>query len=130
MKTVMMTAALLMGSTAALAQEAPASDPSTQAQSTAPEMSSAPTDPAAPADAAFTQAQIDGFGKAYVKVRKLSADTSLDDAAKQQQMASAVTDAGIDPQTFNDIATAMQNDPALQEKVQLAVANAQGDPNL
>ena len=47
-------------------------------------------------------------------------------AAKQEQAAKIVADSGIDPKTFNAIGSAMQSDPAVAKRVQLAAADMQG----
>lgn len=142
MKLAAITASfLLLGSTAAFAQAAPdattppadATQPGSDPAAPAPTTSDPTTTAANPATGAataaptsFSQDQIDGFGQAYVKIQDVTADTTMDQSQKQTAMVQAVTESGIDPQTFNAIAEKMQSDPALHEKVQLAVANAQG----
>lgn len=81
----------------------------------------------APADSAsFTDEQINDFASAMVKIQDLAADTSIDEAEKQNQMVAIVQAEGLDPQTFNAIGSASQSDPEVRERVQVAFANAQG----
>jgi len=118
MKLVTITAAcVLLSGGAAFAQDTP--------ESAAPPPAASEAAPA-PAPTSFTDEQIDGFAEAVVKIRDVSSDTTLDQTAKQTKMVSIVEAAGLDPQTFNAIGQAVQSDPALQQKVQLAIANEQG----
>lgn len=98
-----------------------------------------PAEPAAPSDpladgsatastSTFTDAEIDSFAAATVEVQKIDADTSLDAAAKQTQMAAAVTEAGIDPAKYNEIGQALATDTELRAKVQTAMAKHAGPP--
>lgn len=90
----------------------------------------APSDPladAAPATGeAFTDAQIDSFAAATVKVQEIDADATIDASAKQSQMAEAVTAAGLDPATYNEIGAALATDTELRAKVQTAMARHAG----
>ena len=89
-----------------------------------------PADPSADAaitaDASFTDAEIDSFAKATVEVQKIDADASIDASAKQDQMAAAVTGAGLDPAKYNEIGQALATDPELRAKVQTAMAKHAG----
>ncbi len=87
------------------AQEAPAMDDSAEA-------------------ATFSDTEVKSFATAVVKLQSLTGD----EATKQQQAAQIVADAGIDAETFNAIGTAMQTDPELAQRVQLAAAEVQPDP--
>lgn len=79
--------------------------------------------PAAPAPAAtVTDAEVASYASAATKVQTIAADTALDDAAKQEQMAAAVTASGLEPARFNEISTAINNDVELRTKVQTAMA--------
>lgn len=78
------------------------------------------------ADASFTDAEIDSFAKATVEVQKIDADASVDASAKQEQMAAAVTNAGLDPAKYNEIGQALATDPELRAKVQTAMAKHTG----
>lgn len=98
-----------------------------------------PAEPAPPSDpladgsattsaSTFTDAEIDSFAAATVEVQKIDADTTLDAAAKQTQMAAAVTEAGIDPAKYNEIGQALATDTELRAKVQTAMAKHAGPP--
>lgn len=91
-----------------------------------PPPADAGADAAVTADASFTDAEIDSFAKATVEVQKIDADTSIDASAKQEQMAAAVTDAGLDPAKYNEIGQALATDPELRAKVQTAMAKHAG----
>jgi Domain of unknown function (DUF4168) len=102
--------------TAVAAQEAPAP---------APETPAAPEAPAASAgQAGFSTEDIQKFAKAALEIQKLQADTAVAEADKQTRMASIVTENGLDAVKFNEIAQAMQTDPAIQEQVNAAAASA------
>ncbi|AKH42949.1 hypothetical protein FHS61_003143 [Altererythrobacter atlanticus] len=107
---VFTVACALMAGGAAFAQDAPAPAP------------------AAPAPGAtdFTDQQIDGFAEAVVQIQDVAADTTLEQADKKSRMAAIVDEAGLDPQTFNAISKAVQSDTELQQKVQMAIAQQQG----
>lgn len=79
----------------------------------------APTTSSAPAT--VTDAEVQQFASAVVAVDRINKDASIAAAEKQPKMAEAVTASGLTPQRFNSIATAMNNDPALQQKVGAAV---------
>mgnify|MGYP001248600531 CR=1 FL=1 len=102
---------------------APADTAAAPADSTAAPV----TDPAAPgAAASFTDEQINDFASAMVKIQEVAADATIDDTQKQTQMVAIVQAEGLDPETFNAIGSASQSDPELQQRVQIAFANAQG----
>ncbi|SFD79918.1 protein of unknown function [Thiohalospira halophila DSM 15071] len=105
----------------------------------------------ATAPAAFGQAQqqgqgapnmemnaetLDSFADAYVEVRDIQSDFadqlgSVEDREKaqslqreaQEEMVSAVEDAGLSVQEYNQVASQMQNDPELREKVMQRTEN-------
>ncbi len=85
---------------------------------------------APPASAAqtFTDADIANFAKVIGQIQKIRDDVTLDEQAKQSQMASAVQAAGMDVQTFNAIATQFQTDPALKQRIQEEMAAQQATP--
>jgi hypothetical protein len=95
-----------------------------------------PSEPAPPADAApdasvadsgqFTDEQVDQFAAATVKVQEIDADTSIAAGDKQSEMAAAVTEAGLDPATYNKIGQAIAIDPELRSRVQVAMARHTG----
>jgi hypothetical protein len=109
-------AMLLMGTaTAAQTTEAPAAtDPAAAAP--------APADPAAPAQqASYSDAQVDSFAQAVVKVQEIQTDATLAQDQKQEAMVTAVQEAGLDPQTYNSMSQAAKADQALLERIQIAV---------
>jgi len=116
------TGLLLSGATAFAqsAQPAPAPAPETAA----PAPGGAPS-----ADAtSFTDEQINDFASAMVQIQGVAEDATIADSDKQTQMVAIVQGTGLDPETFNAIGSAAQSDPALQQRLQLAFANAQGQP--
>lgn len=82
-------------------------------------------DSASAAQNSFTQDDIQKFAKAAVEMNKIQADTATPAADKQTKMATAVQKNGLDPVKFNAIAQAAQNDPGLQQKIQMAAASSQ-----
>ena len=74
----------------------------------------------------MTDAEVDSFAQATVKVQKINSDTTLDQTAKQQQMVAAVQAAGLQPARFNEISKAIAADSALRAKVQTAMAKYAG----
>ncbi|MEO5706223.1 MAG: DUF4168 domain-containing protein [Alteraurantiacibacter sp.] len=109
------------------AESAPAETAAPEAAAEpAPEPAPAPETtleaPADPLAEQFTDGQITGFVKAMTAIQALPGD----DAAKQAQAVQIVTEAGIDAATYNAIGTAMQSDPALADRVRLALAAEQG----
>jgi hypothetical protein len=113
---------LLSGATvfAQSAEPAPAHAP-------APEAAAPPAGAPPSADAAsFTDEQINDFASAMVQIQGVAEDATIADSEKQTQMVAIVQGTGLDPETFNAIGAAAQSDPALQERLQLAFASAQG----
>ena len=55
-------------------------------------------------------------------------DTALDAAAQQRRAGEILAQAGLDTTTFNAIRAAVASDPAVAERVQLALANLRGSP--
>lgn len=79
---------------------------------------------------------LDSFADAYVKVRNIQSDFAdqlgnVEDREKaqslqreaQEEMVSAVKDAGLSVQEYNQVASQMQNDPELREKVMQRTEN-------
>lgn len=91
---------------------------------------SADTPPLAPMEGekSFSDADIEGFAQAMTELQALKDEGSLDDAGIQAQAPTIVADAGIDPETFNAIGTAMRDDPEIAQRVQLAMTAMAGDP--
>lgn len=81
--------------------------------------------PVAPASDQFSDHQIKNFAKASIEVSEIAQNAALDETQKQQAMALAVRENGLDPQTFNAIGQETQNDVELLRKVQLAMVEAQ-----
>jgi len=123
MKLALLAAGLLMSGGTAFAQSSEA------APAAAPEAAAPAPEAAAPADAAsFTDEQVNSFASAMVQIQGVAQDATIDETQKQTQMVAIVQSAGLDPETFNAIGAAAQSDPELQQRVQLAFANAQGQP--
>ncbi|HTG37900.1 DUF4168 domain-containing protein [Sphingomonas sp.] len=80
--------------------------------------------PAAAASGPVSDAEVTQFANALTAVDKINKDTATPAADKQTQMAQAVTSAGLTPERFNSIATAMSSDTALQAKVAAAMPPA------
>jgi len=109
----------LPADTAPAGPAAPADAATHQGHTGAP-MTSAP----ATGEVAFTDEQIQGFAAAALKIQNLQGD----DAAKQTQAVTIVAESGLDAETFNAIGQAMQSDPAVAERVQLAAGAMQAQP--
>ena len=131
MKHLTSIIALALGTVAiqAHAQDAAPASPDQDATATASAPDAAPPSTAAAAPAAnatataqVSDAEVDQFAQATVKVQKIVADATLDQTAKQQQMAAAVTGAGLQPARYNEIAKAVPADTALRTRVQTAMA--------
>jgi len=109
------------------AEPATPADPATDAAAE-PALPAEPATPAAPAAAAplaaaaVTEAEVDSFAKATVKLQAIQADATIAADLKQAAMQAAVTEAGLDPAKYNAIGKAVQADPALRTRVQTAMA--------
>ncbi len=86
---------------------------------------------AAPADALgaeastsaeVTEAEIDSFARATVKLHEIQGDASIAEDQKQSAMAAAVTEAGLDAAKYNEIGQAAQADADLRARVQTAMS--------
>ncbi len=108
--------ALAFAATAAQAQDA---------ASPAPDAATPPAD-TAPGAKQVSDTEVDSFAKATVELQKISADTALDETAKQGKMADAVKAAGLDPARYNEIGQAVSTDTDLRAKVQTAMAKYAG----
>jgi hypothetical protein len=130
MKYLSSIIALSLGTVAlqAHAQDAAAPPPDDAATAASPADAAAPSSAASPAGASaavatqVSDAEVDQFAQATVKVQKIVADASIDQTAKQQQMAAAVTGTGLQPARYNEIAKAVPGDTALRTRVQTAMA--------
>ena len=122
---------LLAGSAMVLASGAAAqsmadqtADPATTQEAPAQDAPASPAMGEQSAHPEFTDTQVKSFAAAVVEIQTLSGD----EVAKQQQAAQIVANSGLDAETFNAIGTAMQTDPALAQRVQLAAAEVQSQP--
>ena len=118
-------AAIAFAAAPALAQDAApaAAEPAAPAEPATPA-----EEPAAAAQASVevTDAEVDSFAQATVKLQVISEDASLDGDAKQQQMVAAVTEVGLDPQRYTEIGRATATDTALRTRIQTAMAKYGG----
>ncbi|MGK6354527.1 DUF4168 domain-containing protein [Sphingomonas sp. DT-207] len=121
--------AALLAAPAAFAQDAPTS-PSTQDAPAAPTQD-APATTEAPAAgmaaqgsgaAAVSDSEVTQFATAALAVDKLRKDTTVAEADKNTKMVEAISSSGLQPARFNEIAQAMQADPALNKRIQEAAA--------
>ena len=123
---------LVLAAGAAHAQPAPAPEGDVQgAEASAAEAadaaeSVAPTAPATAGTVSPTDAEIDSFAKATVKLQAIQADAAITADQKQPAMAAAVTAEGLDPAKYNAIGKALQTDAELRAKVQTAMARHAG----
>jgi hypothetical protein len=69
----------------------------------------------------FSDTEIERFAAAAIKIQQLEGDP----AAKQQEAAQIVAQSGIEVQTFNAINEAIQTNPEVLERVQVAAAKLQ-----
>ena len=98
-------------------------EPATPAQAAVPATDAAPL-----AVADVTEAEIDSFAKATVKLQEIRADATIAAEQKQAAMQAAVSEAGLDPAKYNAIGKAAQADPALRAKVQTAMTRYASPP--
>jgi hypothetical protein len=114
---ILMGAALL--ATPAFAQDATQTAPSTQPAAPA-------AAPAAPAGAAtVSDAEVKQFASAALAVEKVRKDAAVPEGDKNGKMVEAIGASGLPPARFNEIAEAMQADPALNKRIQEAAAAQQ-----
>ncbi len=113
--TLMISAAALMGASAASAQT---TTPATDARSAAPQ---APEE----TKVTITPQDIDNFAKAVIEVNKIQTDASLDKDQKQTAMTAAVEQSNLDPFKFNTIVQASETNAELKQRVQLAITQQQ-----
>ena len=104
--------------------------PAPDAAAPAPDAAAAAQDVAPAGEAAaavdVTDAEVESFAKATVKLQEIDADASLEGDQKQAAMAAAVQEVGLDPVKYNQIAQAVGTDTALRAKVVEAMGKAQG----
>lgn len=102
----------------ALAQdEAAAEAPAAEAPAAAPA-----EEAAAPEATPVTDADLDKFAAAAIKVNEVAQDATLSAEEKQAAMVAAVSGSGLDPHMFNDIATKSQTDETMKARVAEAFA--------
>lgn len=121
-------ASLLLIAVPAAAQDAPTPPP---ASSPAP-IETAPIPPSetgtpSPAAQDYSDAQVASFVAAAMRMRELRADESLDVAARRAAAEQIVAEEGLDPDTYQAIGTAAQSDPALAQRIQMALAAMEAD---
>jgi len=101
----------------------PPSEPTTPpADAAAPPADAAAPSTGAVASATVTDAEVSSYAEAASKVQEIAQNTALADDAKQQQMATAVTASGLEPQRFNEISQAVGADADLRARIQTAMA--------
>ena len=81
---------------------------------------------AAPAEVAVTDAEVESFAQATVKLQVISKDASLEGDAKQQKMVAAVTEVGLDPQRYTEIGRATATETELRTRIQTAMVKYNG----
>lgn len=113
---------ILAGATLAFAPAALAQTTQSSPAPATPD-ASAQTTPAAPqANGPVTDAEVDQFATAALEVEKIRKDTATPDADKGAKMAAAATGAGLTAERFNAIGQAMQSDPLLNKRIQMAAS--------
>ncbi|MDQ0249028.1 hypothetical protein J2W22_001075 [Sphingomonas kyeonggiensis] len=113
---------ILAGATLAFAPAALAQTTQSSPAPATPD-ASAQTTPAAPqANGPVTDAEVDQFATAALEVEKIRKDTATPEADKGAKMAAAATGAGLTAERFNAIGQAMQNDPTLNKRIQMAAS--------
>ena len=88
--------------------------------------SEAPATEEASGAASFTDTEIDSYAKVAVEISALQNDASLDAETRQSGAVAAVESSGLSAEKFNEISDASRSDPELAQRIQLAIANAQG----
>jgi len=115
---------ILAGATLAFAPAALAQTTQSSPAPATPDASAQTTPaPAAPqANGPVTDAEVDQFATAALEVEKIRKDTATPEADKGAKMAAAATGAGLTAERFNAIGQAMQNDPTLNKRIQMAAS--------
>ncbi|WP_066553050.1 DUF4168 domain-containing protein [Croceicoccus bisphenolivorans] len=114
-----LTAATLAGTLAATPAfaQAEAAAPAAEAPAAAPAAEAAPE-----AAAPITDAELDQFAGAAIKVNEIAQDATLDAEGKQAAMVTAVQASGLDAVRFNEIASKSQSDETLKGRLAEAFA--------
>ncbi|WP_235037847.1 MULTISPECIES: DUF4168 domain-containing protein [unclassified Novosphingobium] len=92
----------------------------------APPASSQQPPAAAPSATSFSDVELEQYVRAALAVQRVQQDQTTPDTAKQTKMADAVQQEGLSPERFNEVASAAQADPALQQRIQAVAAKVQG----
>lgn len=121
MKNTTLLAAAMATAIAAPAMAQEATDHASQAMGAQTEAAPAAPTPA-PTATAVTDAEVDSFAAAAVDIQKIDADATIAAEEKQAQIVATVGEHGLTPQRFNEISTQTQSDPALQQRVQVAMS--------
>lgn len=135
--STLIAAGSMLAASTAIAQPAPG--PAPQGPAAPPIAGQMGTDQGMPSQAApsagmgdeqqdFSDAEIENFAAAAVKIQELQADPAMEQQTVQEQAVAIVAESGLTPQSYNSIAQATQTDPEVAERVQLAVADMQGQP--
>lgn len=106
-------------SLAAIAMAAPATLTAQEAQTTPP----AATQEALPASGDVSDEEVSQFAFAALVIQQVTADEATSEEEQQATIMQAMQQIGLEPQRFNVLAEATQNDAALAERVNVA-ANA------
>jgi len=123
--------AALLAAPAAFAQDATQTSPSTQPDAATPATpgaeagAQAQTQTQTQAAASVSDTEVTQFATAALAIEKVRKDSSVPEADKNSKMVEAITASGLQPARFNEIAEAMQADPALNKRVQDAAAAQQ-----
>ncbi len=80
----------------------------------------------ASAGQSFSDQELEQYVRAALAVQRVQQDQTTPDADKQTKMAQAVQQEGLSPERFNEVASAVQADPALQQRIQVVAAKLQG----
>ncbi len=116
--------------TAAPEAHAGHAEPAAPAPAAEPALPAASAAPAAPsiAVADVSDAEVDSFAKATVKLQAIQSDATIAADLKQAAMQAAVNESGLDPAKYNAIGKAVQADPALRARVQTAMSRHAAPP--
>jgi hypothetical protein len=79
-------------------------------------------DATAVTNATVTEAEVDSFAQATVKLKAIHDDAAIGPDQKQSAMAEVVTSVGLNPAKYNAIGKAAQADAALMARLQTALA--------
>lgn len=107
-------------------QTAPQTTPAPTASATPDATSTTTTTTTTTTATAITEAEVQQFARAALDVEGIRADASIPEADKNARYVAAIQASGLKAARFNEIATAMQSDPALNQRIQTAGAALQG----